>query len=101
MPSWMLSADRYADVAGIEWCDVLVACMDGPDHDSGTAWECGSVSGRKPVVLFRTDIREEGKPFGPYNLMLHQSAHRVIDCKWLSLPEIPILINDALGGVQQ
>jgi nucleoside 2-deoxyribosyltransferase len=27
-----------ADVAGIEWCDVLVACMDGPDPDSGTAY---------------------------------------------------------------
>jgi nucleoside 2-deoxyribosyltransferase len=48
-----------SDVAGIEWCDVLVACMDGPDPDSGTSWECGSVAGRKPVILFRTDIREE------------------------------------------
>jgi nucleoside 2-deoxyribosyltransferase len=90
-----------ADVAGIEWCDVLVACMDGPDPDSGTSWECGSVAGRKPVILFRTDIREEAKPFGPYNLMLHQAAQRVIDCKWLSVSEIATRINDAFGGLQQ
>src|ERR1700761_2472800 len=28
-------------VKGIEWADVVVACMDGPDPDSGTAWEVG------------------------------------------------------------
>ena len=25
----------------IDWADMVVACMDGPDPDSGTAWECG------------------------------------------------------------
>ena len=29
------------DVAAIDWADMVVACMDGPDPDSGTAWECG------------------------------------------------------------
>ena len=45
------------DVAGIDWADALVAIMDGPDPDSGTAWECGYAYGRKPIVLVRTDIR--------------------------------------------
>jgi nucleoside 2-deoxyribosyltransferase len=31
------------DVQGIDWCEVIVACMDGADPDSGTCWECGSV----------------------------------------------------------
>jgi hypothetical protein len=43
--------------------------MDRTDLDSGMCWECGSVWGRKPVVLYRTDIRSEAEPFGPYNLM--------------------------------
>ena len=28
-------------IEGIHWCDVVVACMDGPDPDSGTCAECG------------------------------------------------------------
>ena len=46
-----------ADVAAIDWADGLVAIMDGPDPDSGTAWEVGYAFGtRKPVVLVRTDV---------------------------------------------
>jgi nucleoside 2-deoxyribosyltransferase len=86
-----------ADVGGIEWCEVLVACMDGADPDSGTCWECGSVYGRKPVILFRTDIRDEAPPFGPYNLMLWLAASRVLDCKWLSAAEVAERIHDALA----
>jgi hypothetical protein len=55
-------------VQGIDWCEVIVACMDGPDPDSGTCWECGSVWRRKPVILYRTDIRSEPDPFGPYKV---------------------------------
>lgn len=63
------------DVEGIDWADVVVANMDGPDPDSGTAWECGYAYRRKPVVLFRTDFRAaEGPGNGPYNLMLTESA---------------------------
>src|SRR5215212_5064631 len=48
------------DVGGIDWADVLVAIMDGPDPDSGTAWERGYAYGKRPVVLVRTDIRASG-----------------------------------------
>ena len=30
------------DVKGLEWSEIVVANMDGPDPDSGTCWECGS-----------------------------------------------------------
>jgi nucleoside 2-deoxyribosyltransferase len=89
-----------ADVAGIDWADIIVACMDGPDPDSGTCWEVGSVFRRKPVVLYRTDIRSESPPLGPYNLMMHQAATRVLDCQWLSVDEIANRLDIALDEIE-
>ena len=65
------------DVDGIDWADVVVANMDGPDPDSGTCWECGYAYRKKPVVVFRTDFRLEGG-LAPYNLMLTELATKVI-----------------------
>jgi nucleoside 2-deoxyribosyltransferase len=64
------------DVAAIDGADMIVACMDGPDPDSGTAWECGYAYAKgKPIVCFRTDFRVAGDTKGaPYNLMLTESA---------------------------
>ena len=64
------------DVEALDWADLVVACMDGPDPDSGTAWECGyGFAKGKPVVCFRTDFRISGDTKGaPYNLMLSESA---------------------------
>ena len=64
------------DVAAIDWADMVVACMDGPDPDSGTAWECGYAYGKgKPIVCYRTDFRISGdSKDAPYNLMLSESA---------------------------
>jgi nucleoside 2-deoxyribosyltransferase len=64
------------DVAALDWADMVVACMDGSDPDSGTAWECGyAYAKRKPIVCFRTDFRISGDTKGaPYNLMLTESA---------------------------
>ena len=63
-------------VKGLEWADAVVACMDGPDPDSGTAWECGYAFAKgKPIVCYRTDFRLSGDTEGaPYNLMLTESA---------------------------
>jgi nucleoside 2-deoxyribosyltransferase len=88
-----------SDVAGIDWSEVVVANMDGVDPDSGTCWECGYAHGKKPVILFRTDIREEGAPFGPFNLMMHQAAGGWLDCKRRSVPEIAALIDEKLGDL--
>ncbi len=64
------------DVEALDWADMVVACMDGPDPDSGTAWECGYAHARgKPIVCYRTDFRISGDTKGaPYNLMLTESA---------------------------
>jgi len=64
------------DVAGLDWADIMVACMDGPDPDSGTAWECGYAYAKgKPIVCYRTDFRMTGDTKdAPYNLMLSASA---------------------------
>jgi nucleoside 2-deoxyribosyltransferase len=47
-----------ADVAGMDWANVCVACMDGPDPDSGTCFELGYMHAKhKPSVLYRSDFR--------------------------------------------
>lgn len=64
------------DVEALDWADMVIACMDGPDPDSGTAWECGYAFAKgKPIVCYRTDFRISGDTEGaPYNLMLSESA---------------------------
>ncbi len=64
------------DVEALDWADMVVACMDGPDPDSGTAWECGYAYAKgKPIVCYRTDFRISSDTAGaPYNLMLSESA---------------------------
>jgi nucleoside 2-deoxyribosyltransferase len=84
------------DVDGVKWCEVIVANMDGADPDSGTCFEVGESWRTKLSVLYRTDIREEGPPFGPYNLMLHQAANTVVNCKWFTVPEVAAAIDKAL-----
>jgi nucleoside 2-deoxyribosyltransferase len=67
------------DVGGLANSHAVVAIMDGPDHDSGTAWECGyAVANQIPVVLVRTDMRQGGDD-GWGNLMLTQSADETIE----------------------
>jgi nucleoside 2-deoxyribosyltransferase len=63
-------------VEGLEWADAIVACMDGPDPDSGTAWECGYAYAKGiPIVCYRTDYRGAGDvKRSPYNLMPSEAA---------------------------
>ncbi len=68
------------DVEGVDWAEVVVPNMDGPDPDSGTCWECGYAYRKKPVILFRTDFRAGDEPgTAPFNLMLTESATRFLD----------------------
>jgi nucleoside 2-deoxyribosyltransferase len=99
------------DVAGIDWAEVVVANMDGPDPDSGTCWECGYAYCKKPVVVFRTDFRvgydvlpvsaatHPGVPDqqAPYNLMLTESATLRLDLVSSSIDEVASRINAALA----
>jgi nucleoside 2-deoxyribosyltransferase len=46
-------------VEAIDAADVVVAILDGPDADSGTAFEVGYARAlRKPIVGVRTDFRQ-------------------------------------------
>lgn len=70
-----------ADVTGVDNCDVVVACIDGPDPDSGTAWELGyAYALGKPTVLYRTDFRSACGDFDgqPVNLMLSVPAKATV-----------------------
>ena len=90
-----------SDVDGIDWAEVVVANMDGPDPDSGTCWECGYAFEKKPILLYRTDIRTEAPPFGPYNLMLHASADMVLDCTWKTTDEVGNILVEALVALNE
>ncbi len=88
------------DVGGIDWADGLVGIMDGPDPDSGTAWEVGYAFGaKKPVVLVRTDLRALAGNAGDYNPMLTQAATARIDLPAASTTEVIAAILDALSGI--
>jgi nucleoside 2-deoxyribosyltransferase len=67
-----------SDVRGLDWAEVVVACLDGPDPDSGTCWELGYAYGKnKQAIVYRTDFRLfEGTD--PVNLMMTESADHVI-----------------------
>ena len=88
------------DVGGIDWADGLVAVMDGPDPDSGTAWEVGYAFGtKKPVVLVRTDVRALAGNSGDYNPMLTQAATARIDLPAASTSEVTAAILEALSRI--
>ena len=84
------------DVGGIDWADALVAIVDGPDPDSGTAWECGYAFGKKPIVLVRTDIRTQTGSVGPYNAMLAESATIRLDLAFAPMARVSAELLDAL-----
>jgi nucleoside 2-deoxyribosyltransferase len=96
------------DVEGIDWADVVVANMDGPDPDSGTSWECGYAYRKKPVVLFRTDFRAghklggdrreiEEKDDAPYNLMVTEAASKRLDLPFTGLDSVADSIDQVLA----
>jgi nucleoside 2-deoxyribosyltransferase len=88
------------DVAGIDWADTVVAIMDGPDPDAGTAWECGYAYGRKPVLLVRTDFRAQTGSGAPYNPMLTESADVRLDLPRASMAEVTGAVLDALDSLE-
>jgi nucleoside 2-deoxyribosyltransferase len=91
-----------SDVAGIDWADALVAIVDGPDPDSGTAWECGYAYGKKPIILVRTDIRAQtGSGGAPYNAMLSESATIRLDLPSATMARVRAEVLDALGRLEE
>jgi nucleoside 2-deoxyribosyltransferase len=89
------------DVGGIDWADAVVAIMDGPDPDGGTAWEVGYAYGKKPIVLVRTDLRVQSGSAGPYNPMLTQAASVRLDLPLAPMDRVVAEVLDALERVDQ
>jgi nucleoside 2-deoxyribosyltransferase len=89
------------DLAGLDWADGVVAIMDGADPDSGTCWECGyAYARRKPVVLFRSDVRVSGDADDiPYNAMLIGAADAHIELPLATVDDAAEAIHAALGRV--
>lgn len=89
------------DVGGIDWSDGLVAIKDGPDPDSGTAWEVGYAFGtKKSILLVRTDVRGSAGSSGDYNLMLTQAATTRIDLPAASTTQVIAAILEALARIE-
>jgi nucleoside 2-deoxyribosyltransferase len=89
------------DVGGLDWSDGLVAIMDGPDPDSGTAWEVRYAFGTgKSIVLVRTDFRALAGSAGDYNPMLTQAATARIDLPAASTTEVISAVLDALARIE-
>jgi nucleoside 2-deoxyribosyltransferase len=88
------------DVAGLDWADAVVAVMDGPDPDSGTAWEVGYAYRKMPIVLLRTDFRVEAGTAGPYNPMLTQAATIRLDLPFASMDAVAASVLGALAKLR-
>jgi nucleoside 2-deoxyribosyltransferase len=60
----------------LEGCALVVAMLDGPQTDDGTAWEMGYAHARGiPAVGIRTDFRQAGDvPGAKVNAMIHGSC---------------------------
>lgn len=90
------------DVGGIDWADVLVAIMDGPDPDSGTSWEVGYAYGsQKPIVLVRTDFRDLAGTAGRYNPLVAESATIRLDLPAAPTTEVIAAILGSLTTIEQ
>ena len=89
-----MNAERIflGDKKGIDWCECVVACLDGADPDSGTCWELGYAFGlRKKAIGYRTDFRIDAG-VDKVNLMMSVSVD-----KMLYLPfSPPLLVAEAL-----
>lgn len=66
-----------ACIAGIEKADVIVAMLDGPSADDGTAFEVGyAIAKGKPVIGVRTDYRASQE--SGCNLMLSRGCTALV-----------------------
>lgn len=72
-------------IDGIDWCEVVLANMDGADPESGTCGECGYAYRKRPIVAYRTDFRRGGEGGRhQYNLMLSHFATFNLDLSFMT-----------------
>jgi nucleoside 2-deoxyribosyltransferase len=77
-----------SDKEGIDWCQLVLANLDGPDPDSGTCWELGYGYGTdKYIICYRTDFRLfEGAD--KVNLMMTESANLTLYVPKMDVQEL-------------
>ncbi len=75
----------------LDQCDTVVALLDGPMVDDGTAWEIGYAYARqKRIIGIRTDIRRGGECDGArVNAMIEHACMEVVN----SIDKLLSLIN--------
>ncbi len=84
----------------IDDSDLLVVILDGPDVDSGTAWEIGyAYSKNKQIYGIRTDFRLSGENSNSIvNLMISQSTPKIArslgELEGLLKAELPKISNN-------
>jgi len=75
--------ERCRDV--LAECDMVVALLDGPQVDDGTAWEIGYAHAKGiPVVGIRTDFRKVGDVPGAIVNAMVQAAASSSSAPWRS-----------------
>ena len=83
-----------SDIAGIEWAELVLGNLDGPDPDSGTCWELGyGFAKGLHIGVYRTDFRIH-KGFDPINLMMTESAYFVVLGPKLPVVKLAVLIDE-------
>jgi nucleoside 2-deoxyribosyltransferase len=85
-----------SDREGIDWAQLVLANLDGPDPDSGTCWELGYGYGTdKLIMAYRTDFRLfEGAD--KVNLMMTESSNVVIYAPKMSVQELAEKIDQTI-----
>ncbi|MFQ6136964.1 MAG: nucleoside 2-deoxyribosyltransferase [Candidatus Hydrothermarchaeales archaeon] len=75
----------------LERSHILVAILDGPQVDDGTAFECGYAHARGiPIIGLRTDYRRVGEHSSDLNLMLTCPPLKI--CR--SVAEVIVTLRD-------
>jgi nucleoside 2-deoxyribosyltransferase len=85
-----------SDKAGVDWCQLVLGNLDGPDPDSGTCWELGYGYGtNKAIMCFRTDFRVF-TGVDKCNLMMTESANLMLYMPKASISELAEKIDNEI-----
>lgn len=77
-----------SNIKALSECRIMVAILDGPQVDDGTAWEMGYHYARGGRILgIRTDFRKAGEAASSkVNLMIENSCPIIVD-------SLPLLVS--------
>ncbi len=84
---------------GVEDCDIVIACLDGADADSGTCVEVGYARALKKIVIgFRTDFR--ASEVEGVNIMLKYGVTALVNIPGsFSMENIALMVSDQVNAL--